>query len=163
MRTLIVAIVMLCPAWPVGAQTVTLRASVESQSLDHVVLRLNSGELVRVPRGDVVKTPLGAQQPAGTSGTGNTTPPFPLYDVSKQCVSEWPSDDLMQTTCKREQQETFTVLTSRRMVGHERQAIRDHCSNQYRTSYRLRNFCEEEELRALESKSRRPETSQPKN
>ena len=166
MRALLFAIVMLyavSPAAvsPADAQVVTLRATVESQSAQYVTLRLHSGERVRVPLGDVVNTPLSGSKTAESVATTQTARSLPLYDWAKQCAREWPSDDFMQTTCKREQQEAFAVLTARSMTGHEREAIRGHCSNQYPTNYRLRNFCEEEELRALQSKNRSGEASRP--
>ena len=159
MKTLSFVVVLLCAAWPAGAQTVTLRATVQSQSAQHIVLRLHSGEIVQVPRADVVTSPSSVPKPVGTMGP--TTRPFPLYDVSTQCVTDWPSDDFMQAACKRGQQEAFDVLAARSMAGNEHEAIRNHCINQWRTNYRLRNFCEEEALRALEWKSRSTETSRP--
>jgi hypothetical protein len=155
------AMTFIAVGFPALAQTVTIRATIESLSEKEIHLRLRSGGTLTLPRVDVIAGDLSTGPSTKHADSTNRPAPdasasgsIPTYDVRKQCSADWPTEPNALATCDKGQEEALAALRSRNMAGNERQAIRHHCAIQWPQNYRLRNACEEEAVRALRADRR---------
>ena len=173
---------MAVPAAAQTRQSITLDITgSEAMDADHTTYTLASGAKVVVANTDIHHAAADAtasavdvdrRAEAAAGGSTNAPPLLPLRNIStptdervttqitRRCERESQTDFRMQAYCRTQQREAAVAMSRRSMTTPDQITIRMTCLKQWGEDqqlgfdYRMLNYCEEQQLKALTSLGR---------
>lgn len=141
-------------------QWMILKIKTWSPETDGTSVTLESGQSVRLGRGDVDTARQGALvmawNPVGGTApdkapdvTAVAAPALDTSIIRPKCAKEWPDDFSVRAYCEKTQNEAVTKLKARSMTTPDERTIRSKCAKEWPDDFSVRNYCEETQLTAL--------------
>lgn len=156
-------------AGPVTAQTLGEAAATEAARRGTVVTPptkvITNKDLPETAPVERAPTPAAGETPVATAGPDASSAGFSFDSIRTKCATEWVDDFRMRVFCETQQKTALAAILARRpLMGStpDLQAIRVKCLRDWSTKvgerngdalfqvdFRMTNFCEEQQMKAL--------------